>query len=152
LPAASGVVLRPGNHGRLYKLRPRTTKPDPGHKSYPYLLRSMAIDASEPGPGYGHHLHPDGARLRDNVFVARPRRSVKYEQVYLRAYETVSTARSSIGSYLGLSNCRRSHSSLDGCTPDQAYFTRLPLRSAANPAEAAIIEAGFFSDNRDQLS
>jgi putative transposase len=68
---------------------------------------------------------------RDNVFVERLWRSVKYEEVYLRAYDSVSDARASIGSYLDFYNGRRPHSSLDGMTPDQAYFTPLPLRLAA---------------------
>jgi putative transposase len=68
---------------------------------------------------------------RDNVFVERLWRSVKYEEVYLRAYDSVSEARASIGRYLHFYNGRRPHSSLDGTTPDQAYFTPLPLRMAA---------------------
>jgi putative transposase len=68
---------------------------------------------------------------RDNVFVERLWRSVKYEEVYLRAYDNVSDARASIGRYLDFYNGRRPHSSLDGMTPDQAYFTPLPLRLAA---------------------
>jgi putative transposase len=67
---------------------------------------------------------------RDNVFVERLWKSVKYEEVYLRAYETVGEARSSIGRYLDFYNARRPHSSLDGRTPDQAYFGLL-LRAAA---------------------
>ena len=59
------------------------------------------------------------------------RHSVKYEEVYLRAYESVFEARTSIGRYLDFYNGRRPHSSLDGTTPDQAYFTPLPLRLAA---------------------
>jgi putative transposase len=51
--------------------------------------------------------------------------------VYLRAYETVSEARSSIGRYLDFYNCGRPHSSLDGRAPDQACFTPRPLRLAA---------------------
>ena len=68
---------------------------------------------------------------RDNVFVERLWRSVKYEEVYLRAYDSVSEARASISRYLGFYNGRRPHLSLDGTTPDQAYFNSLPLRSAA---------------------
>ena len=68
---------------------------------------------------------------RDNVFVERLWRSVKYEEVYLRAYEGVGDARASIGRYLDFYNGRRPHSSLDGITPDHAYFTPLPLRLAA---------------------
>jgi putative transposase len=68
---------------------------------------------------------------RDNVFVERLWRSVKYEEVYLKAYDSVGEARTSIGRYLDFYNCRRPHSSLDGMTPDQAYFTSLPARVAA---------------------
>ncbi len=68
---------------------------------------------------------------RDNVFVERLWRSVKYEEVYLRAYDTASEARASIGRYLEFYNRRRPHSSLDGMPPDHAYFTSLPLRMAA---------------------
>ncbi len=68
---------------------------------------------------------------RDNVFVERPWRSVKYEEVYLKAYDSVSEGRASIGRYLDFYNGRRPHSSLDGTTPDQAYFTPLPIRMAA---------------------
>ena len=163
--------------------------------------------AAEPGVGDGHHLHPDGARLRlsgcrarlvqpSRAVVARldhdgsgilrrgaggclgssqQARGLQYEpgssssrarpspacspttvlrsawtakglggitssssgygaasntEVYLRAYDSVSEARASIAS-LDFYNARRPHSSLDGTTPDQAYFTPLPLRLAA---------------------
>ena len=191
----------------LYR-RPRTTKPEPGHKIYPYLLRGMEItrpnqvwamdityipmargfvylavvldwfsrrvlawrlsitmEASfcvetlqaalakhgKPeifntdqgsqftGTAFTGVLIENGITIsmdgkgawRDNVFVERLWRSVKYEEVYLRAYDGVSEARSSIGRYLDFYNRRRPHSSLDGTTPDQAYFTPLPLRLAA---------------------
>jgi transposase InsO family protein len=68
---------------------------------------------------------------RDNVFVERLWRSVKYEEVYLKAYDSVSDARASLGQYFDFYNGRRPHSSLDGATPDQAYFQPLPLRLAA---------------------
>ena len=68
---------------------------------------------------------------RDNVFVERLWRSVKYEEVYLRAYDTVSEARSSIARYFGFYNGRRPHSSLDRQTPDRAYFGQLPHTMAA---------------------
>jgi putative transposase len=67
---------------------------------------------------------------RDNVFIERLWRSVKWEEVYLRAYDTVSEARTSIGSYLSFYNSGRPHSSLDRQTPDQVYFNR-PLLAAA---------------------
>jgi putative transposase len=64
------------------------------------------------------------------VFVERLWRSVKYEEVYLHAYDSVGEARASIGRYLEFYT-RRPHSSLDGTTPDQAYFNPLPIRLAA---------------------
>ena len=67
---------------------------------------------------------------RDNVFVERLWRSVKYEEVYLRDYDSVSDARTSIGRYLTFYNGRRLHSSLDRKTPDHVYFNQ-PLLAAA---------------------
>ncbi|WP_159007817.1 IS3 family transposase [Bradyrhizobium sp. S69] len=191
----------------LYR-RPRTTKPEPGHKIHPYLLRGMEItrpnqvwamdityipmahgfvyltvvldwatrrvlswrlsitmeaafcvetledalarygkpdifntDQGSQFTGaaftgllasHGIAISMDGkGAWRDNVFVERLWRSVKYEEVYLRAYETVGEARHSIGRYLDFYNGRRPHSSLDDMTPDQAYFNPPPLRLAA---------------------
>ena len=68
---------------------------------------------------------------RDNVFVERLWKSIKYEEVYLRAYETVSAARSGIGSYLDFYNARRPHSALDGSTPDEFYYRHLPVLKQA---------------------
>ena len=68
---------------------------------------------------------------RDNVFVERVWRSVKYEEVYLRAYDTVSEARTSIGRYFDFYNAKRPHSSLDRQTPDHAYFSGMPQIAAA---------------------
>ena len=68
---------------------------------------------------------------RDNVFVERLWRSVKYEEVYLRAYDSVGDARASLGRYLDFYNRKRPHSSLDARTPDRAYFDHLPLLAAA---------------------
>jgi hypothetical protein len=62
-------------------------------------------------------------------------RSVKYEGVYLGAHDGVGEARSSIGRYLYFYVRRRPHSSLDGTTPDQAYFIPLPFRLAAQPRQ-----------------
>jgi putative transposase len=191
----------------LYR-RPRTTKPEPGHKIYPYLLRGVAVtrpnqvwamdityipmargfvylavvldwfsrrvlswrlsitmeaafcvetleDAlaayGKPeifntdqgsqftGTAFSGVLIENDIKIsmdgkgawRDNVFVERLWRSVKYEEVYLRAYDSVGEARASLGRYLDLYNRRRPHSSLDDRTPDQAYFTPLPIRLAA---------------------
>jgi putative transposase len=81
----------------------------------------------------GVKLSMDGkGAWRDNVFVERVWRSVKYEEVYLKAYESVSHARRSIGDYINLYNQKRPHSSLADRTPDEAYFATLPaIKSAA---------------------
>ena len=194
----------------LYR-HPRTTKPEPGHKIYPYLLRgvevtrpnqvwamdityipmergfvylavvldwfsrrvlswrvSITMEASfcvetleealtkhgkpeifntDQGSQFTGKMFTDvllkheikismdgkGA-WRDNVFVERLWRSVKYEEVYANAYDSVGHARAGIGRYLDLHNHRRPHSSLDGMTPDRAYFGPRcipPIRSAA---------------------
>ncbi len=203
------LMLRMGIEA-LYR-RPRTTKPEPGHKIYPYLLRGLeiarpnqvwAMDITYIPMAKGfvylavvldwfsrrvlswrvsitmeasfcvetlkealaRHGKPEifntdqgsqftGAAFtgvlaaneikismdgkgawRDNVFIERLWRSVKYEEVYLRAYDSVSDARQSIGRYLDLYNRRRPHSSLDGMTPDQEYYghqSSLPIRLAA---------------------
>ncbi|WP_424579073.1 IS3-like element ISRj2 family transposase [Bradyrhizobium sp. USDA 241] len=68
---------------------------------------------------------------RDNVFVERLWRTVKYEEVYLRAYDSVSEARASIAKYLAFYNQGRPHSSLDGRTPDEAYFGTQAMVMAA---------------------
>lgn len=68
---------------------------------------------------------------RDNVFVERLWKSIKYEEVYLRAYETVSAARSGIARYIDFYNTRRPHSSLDGMTPDAFYFKDMPAMQSA---------------------
>jgi putative transposase len=68
---------------------------------------------------------------RDNVFVERIWKSVKYEEVYLRAYNSVGEARTSLGRYLDFYNRRRPHSSLDRRTPDEAYFNVWPVAEAA---------------------
>lgn len=188
--------------------KPNTSKPEPGHKIYPYLLRNVAvtrpnqvwatdityipmargfvylaaivdwfsrrvlswrvsvtmevdfcIEALE--EAFARYGKPDifntdqgsqftsaaftGALIknnvaismdgrgawRDNVFVERLWRTIKYEEVYLHAYQSVGEARASIGRYLGFYNTRRPHSSLDRQTPDQAYFNPLQIRAAA---------------------
>jgi len=188
--------------------RPNTSKPAPGHRIYPYLLRGMAITRpnqvwamdityipmargfiylaavvdwfsrrvlawklsitmessfciealeealsknekpeifnTDQGSQFtseaftarlkeeGIRISMDGkGRWRDNVFVERVWKSVKYEEVYLHAYETVHEARTSIGKYLEFYNSIRPHSSLRGFTPDQVYFNRLPESMAA---------------------
>jgi putative transposase len=85
------------------------------------LLLDNAIAISMDGKG----------SWRDNVFVERLWRSVKYEEVYLRAYDSVAEARASIGRYLDFYNRKRPHSSLDARTPDHAYFDQPPQVAAA---------------------
>ena len=85
------------------------------------LLADNAIRISMDGKG----------AWRDNVLVERLWRSVKYEEVYLKAYESVAEARASIGRYLDFYNRKRRHSSLGARTPDQAYFDRQPQALAA---------------------
>lgn len=192
----------------LYR-RPNTSKPAPGHKVYPYLLRKLAVTRPnqvwamdityipmargfvylvavldwfsrkvlawrlsttlETGPciealkdAMRRHGKPEimntdqGSQFtsidfirtlkdadiqismdgkgawRDNVFVERLWRTIKYEEVYLRAYDSVSVARESLRRYLTFYNARRPHSSLDGQTPDQAYInTSAPIPVAA---------------------
>jgi putative transposase len=191
----------------LYR-RPNTSKPNPGHKIYPYLLRSVAVERPNQvwamdityipmARGFvylaavvdwfsrrvlawrvsitlevafcleaveealARHGRPEifntdqGSQFtgqdftgllldnaiaismdgkgawRDNVFVERLWRSVKYEEVYLRAYDSAGAARASIGRYLDFYNRKRPHSSLDARTPDRAYFDHLPQVAAA---------------------
>jgi putative transposase len=76
----------------------------------------------------GIRISMDGkGSWRDNVFVERLWRTVKYEEVYLKAYESVRQARESIGRFVGFYNSRRPHASLDRMTPDEVYFKSLPV-------------------------
>ena len=70
-------------------------------------------------------------RWLDNVFVERLWRSVKYEHVYLHAYETVTEAREQLAGYFEFYNGQRPHSSLDARTPDAAYFESTAVKRAA---------------------
>ena len=63
----------------------------------------------------------DKGRWMDNVFIERLSRSLKYECVCLHAFETGSEPRRGLTQWVGLYNARRSHSSLDGRRPDEAY-------------------------------
>ena len=81
---------------------------------------------------HGIRISMDGkGSWRDNVFVERLWRSVKYEEVYLHAYDTVSDSRTGLARYFDLYNRRRPHSSLERQTPDQVYFSQQPLTLAA---------------------
>ncbi len=82
--------------------------------------------------GKGIQISMDGkGAWRDNVFVERLWRSLKYEEVYLHAYDTVSAAKAGLDRYFRFYNKRRPHSSLDRQTPDQFYYESLPLPMAA---------------------
>ncbi len=73
----------------------------------------------------GALLSMDGkGAWRDNVFIERFWRTLKYEEVYLRAYESVTEARHHLARYLPFYNERRPHSSLEGRTPDSMYFEK----------------------------
>jgi len=81
---------------------------------------------------HGIRISMDGRGCwRDNIFVERLWRSLKYEEVYLHGYDSVSAATAGIGNYFTLYNTRRPHSSLADRTPDDAYFFPLPLAAAA---------------------
>lgn len=62
----------------------------------------------------------------DNVFIERLWRSVKYDEVYLKAYESIAEAKRGIGSYFELYNTRKRHQGLDNRTPDAVYWATLP--------------------------
>ena len=69
---------------------------------------------------------------RDNVFVERLWRSIKYEEVYLHAYDSVKDAKTGLARYINFYNTARPHSSLDRKTPDEFYFASLPaIKQAA---------------------
>ncbi len=68
---------------------------------------------------------------RDNVFVERLWKTIKYEEVYLHAYDTVSDAKAGLARYIDFYNRRRPHRALDGMTPDAVYFDSLPVPLAA---------------------
>lgn len=81
---------------------------------------------------HGIQISMDGKGCwRDNVFVERLWKSVKYEEVYLRAYDSVSEAKAYLGRYFDFYNGRRPHQSLDGQTPNEIYFNNLPPEKLA---------------------
>ncbi len=80
------------------------------------VLKTHAIRISMDGKGC----------WRDNVFVERLWRTVKYEEVYLKAYDTISAAKASLAKFFDYYNRRRPHQSLDDETPDAIYFAGLP--------------------------
>jgi putative transposase len=186
----------------LYK-KPRLSKPHPGHKVYPYLLRglniteansvwcsdityipmakgfcylmaimdwasrkvlswrlsntldtSFCIEALEEALikygkpdifntdqgsqftsleftnvliGNNIRISMDGqGRWRDNIFIERLWKTVKYEEVYLKAYESITHARKELNKFFDRYNIRRPHQGLDERTPDEVYWSMLP--------------------------
>jgi len=85
------------------------------------LLKDQGIQISMDGRGC----------WRDNVFVERLWRSLKYEDVYLRAYETVRDAQQGLARYLHFYNQLRPHRALDGRTPDRVYWENRPAQPSA---------------------
>ena len=81
---------------------------------------------------HGIQISMDGKGCwRDNVFVERLWKRIKYEEVYLHAYETVGAAHQGLERYLTFYNQQRPHRALDGQTPDGVYFDHLPTRHTA---------------------
>jgi putative transposase len=81
---------------------------------------------------HGISISMDGrGRWMDNVFVERLWRSVKYEDVYLKAYESIAEARRGLREYFEFYNSRRRHQGLDRRTPDDVYWSTLPKKQAA---------------------
>ena len=88
---------------------PKTSEPNPGHKIHPYLLRHLTIEA------------PNQVWCADVTYIERLWRSLKYECVFLNAFETGSEARAGIGRWIGYYDADRPHSTFDGRTPDEVY-------------------------------
>lgn len=81
---------------------------------------------------HGIQISMDGRGCwRDNVVVERLWRSLKYEEVYLQAYETICDAQEGVARYLTFYNQSRPHQALDGQTPDRVYWDNLPARPTA---------------------
>ena len=81
------------------------------------LLKQKGIKISMDGRG----------RYKDNIFIERLWRSLKYEEVYLHAYETGREARAGVGTWIRFYNTKRPHSSLNGSTPEKVYRSGLSL-------------------------
>lgn len=91
-----------------------------------------SVEFTGPLKEHGAQISMDGKGCwRDNVFVERLWKSVKYEEVYLRAYDSVSEAKAHLGRYFDFYNARRPHPSLDGRAPDEIYFNNLPQEKLA---------------------
>ena len=81
---------------------------------------------------HGVAISMDGkGRWIDNVFIERLWRSVKYEDIYLRACETPAALRAGLTRYFDFYNTRRRHTALDRRTPDAVYFEQVAVNTAA---------------------
>jgi transposase InsO family protein len=104
-------------------------RPEPQRSKLPSLPRFLVLSSQFTSPrftevltGTGVRVSMDGrGRWMDNVFIERLWRSMKYECVYLNAFETGSEERAGIGGWISYYNARRPHSSLGGRTPDEAH-------------------------------
>ena len=93
------------------------------------LDTSFCIDALEEAIFKKHDIRisMDGrGRWMDNVFIERLWKSVKYEDVYLKAYDSIATARKELANWFTRYNMRRHHQGLDEKTPDEVYRSILP--------------------------
>ena len=118
----------------LSKGRPQIFNTDQGSQftseAFTQTLQEQRVQVSMDGKG----------RYLDNIFVERLWRSIKYEEVYLKAYQTVAEARTGINAYLEFYNRQRPHQALGYRTPAEVYQHGQEERGAA--AE----EAGLPSD------
>jgi len=81
---------------------------------------------------HGIQISMDGkGRCMDNIFIERLWRSLKYEEVYLKAYDSVKTAKAGIDEWMRFYNMNRRHQGLDSRTPDSVYFGGLGMPLAA---------------------
>ena len=105
--------------------RPEILNTDQGSqftgRAFTGVLEDHAITISMDGRG----------RWMDNVFIERLWRSVKYEEVYLKAYDSGRDAKAGLADYFAFYNAKRHHQGLDRATPDQVYFNEQPLPQAA---------------------
>jgi len=110
--------------------RARFGKPDIFNTDQGSQFTSLAFTGCLAAAGIAISMDGRG-RWMDNVFIERLWRSLKYECVYLNAFETGSEARAGIGSWIGYYNTQRPHSSLGECTPAEAYAGRQPALAVA---------------------
>ena len=115
--------------GAIYPKR-RTSSPGEGHRIYPYLLRSMKV--TRPREVYAADItYIPMAKGFLYLAAVIDWRSLKQEEVYRRAYETVSEAEKGIADYLSYFNEERPHQGIDNRTPDDVFYKRKPLAKAA---------------------